>query len=32
MSTPVGRQKTFALDPMTDAQDSGVGLGATVSW
>jgi hypothetical protein len=32
MSPPVGRQKTFALDPTTDAQGSGVGLGATVSW
>jgi membrane-associated phospholipid phosphatase len=29
---PVGRQRTFSLAPMTDAQGTGVGLGASVSW
>ena len=29
---PVGRQRTFSLTPMTDAQGTGVGVGASVSW
>jgi membrane-associated phospholipid phosphatase len=29
---PVGRQRVFNLHPMTDAQGTGVGLGATLSW
>jgi membrane-associated phospholipid phosphatase len=30
--TPRGRRRVFNLHPMTDAQGSGVGMGATVSW
>jgi membrane-associated phospholipid phosphatase len=29
---PVGRRRIFTLHPMTDAQGTGVGVGATVSW
>ena len=29
---PVGRHRSFSLAPMTDAQGSGVGVGASVSW
>jgi membrane-associated phospholipid phosphatase len=29
---PVGRHRTFSLTPMTDAQGTGVGVGASVSW
>lgn len=29
---PAGRHKRFALHPMTDAQGTGVGVGASVSW
>jgi membrane-associated phospholipid phosphatase len=29
---PKGRQRVFNLHPMTDAQGTGVGMGATVSW
>ena len=29
---PIGRHRTFALHPMTDAAGSGVGLGASFSW
>ena len=29
---PVGRQRSFSLAPMTDAQGSGVGVGASFSW
>jgi membrane-associated phospholipid phosphatase len=28
----VGRQRSFSLAPMTDAQGTGVGVGASVSW
>ena len=29
---PVGRQKVFALHPVSDAQGTGVGVGASLSW
>jgi membrane-associated phospholipid phosphatase len=29
---PVGRKRTFTLHPMTDANGTGVGLGASFSW
>lgn len=29
---PVGRKRTFTLHPMSDAQGTGVGLGASFSW
>jgi membrane-associated phospholipid phosphatase len=29
---PVGRHRDFSLTPMTDAQGTGVGVGASVSW
>lgn len=29
---PAGRQRSFTLTPMTDAQGTGVGVGASVSW
>jgi membrane-associated phospholipid phosphatase len=29
---PVGRKRLFSLGPMTDAQGTGVGLGASVTW
>lgn len=29
---PTGRKRTFALHPMTDAEGSGVGAGASFSW
>jgi membrane-associated phospholipid phosphatase len=29
---PTGRQRSFSLTPMTDAQGTGVGVGASVSW
>jgi membrane-associated phospholipid phosphatase len=29
---PVGRRRSLALTPMTDAQGTGVGVGASVSW
>jgi hypothetical protein len=29
---PVGRQRVFSLHPVSDAQGTGVGIGASVSW
>lgn len=29
---PVGRHRSFSLAPMTDAQGTGVGMGASVTW
>lgn len=29
---PTGRQRAFSLTPMTDAQGTGVGVGASISW